>query len=153
MARQMTPARAARIRSKFRDLEDTIQTVFWDVSWELWRRDRPSGWVSETTPERWVRIATGLGRLRENGSGGPVIGDGQIYQQAPYRLRVDESAFDAFRMPTAGKSEHDVSSAWLVIEGVRLFKVTAFAPRAGERQHANAYLSEVFDAELPVEAS
>jgi hypothetical protein len=151
MARQMTPARAARIRQKFRHLEDTVKVVFWDVEWVLWRRTRPIGsWDAGTAGEGWELIGSGTGRLRENGRGGPVSGDGPIYQQAPYRLRVNVDAFDAFRAPSEdGRSEHETSAAWMVIDGRRLFKVMSFAPRGGERQHANAYLAEMFDVELP----
>ncbi len=144
----ISPAEAIDIRAEFRNLEDTVKAVFWDVSWAAWTIDRPNGWDAGTDPEAWEMVATGTGRLRENGAGGPVIDENVIYTQAPYVLRTDVDAFDAFRTADSGESEHDVSTAWLVIES-RLFRVNAFSPRGGQRQHANAYLTEVFDRTLP----
>lgn len=131
--------RAARIRSRFRDLEDTMQVVFWDVAWTAYRlrreKDGTDTWDNGKKGEEWPQAASGTGRLSPNGSGGPTIGDGLIYLQAPYRLRcrVDDRLEAGMR---------------LVIED-RLFKVEFVEDRSGERQHCNAYLTEIFGEELP----
>lgn len=145
----VSAAEAAAIRQEFRNLEATVKATFWDVTWTAWKRDRPTGtWDTGTAGETWVPMGAGTGRLRENGAGGPVAGEVVISIESPYALQTDVSTFDAFRTPDAGKSEHDVSSAYLVIEG-RLFRVDAFKPRGGERQHATAYLTEQFNVALP----
>lgn len=148
------PSRVPGLRRRFRDLEDTMEAVFWDVAFQVWKRTRPDGWKEGMAGEGWQQAASGAGRLRENrgsSGGGPIVGDGAIYQQAPYRLRCKVETFDAFRVPKEdGQSEHEIRTAWIVV-GDRLFRVVAFAPLGGERQHATAYLTEVFDMELPTE--
>ncbi len=32
----ISPAEAIDIRAEFRNLEDTVKAVFWDVSWAAW---------------------------------------------------------------------------------------------------------------------
>ena len=146
----VSTAEAESIRGEFRRLEDTMKTIFWDVTWTAYRIDRPTGtWDAGTESEEWEAVASGTGRLSENGAGGPVQGETVISIESPYRLRTDADAFDAFRTPDGSNSDHDVSTAWLVIDNSRLFKVDSFKPRSGERQHANAYISEVFDRALP----
>ena len=142
----ISTAQTARIRQQFRNLEDTVKVVFWDVSWVAWVKVRPEdgdedSWTGGTARETWHATGTiGTGRLRENGQGGPVVGENVIYQQAPYRLRTDVSpALDA--------------TMWLVVDGDRLFKVNGFTDRGGERQHGHAYLTEIFGEALPVEGA
>lgn len=140
---------AAAIRAAFRRLEATIQVTFWDVTFAVWRKDRPAtSWDDGTATERWEQVGAGIGRLTANGLNGPQASEGMIFPESPYLLKTDVNAFDVFRAPDASESEHDVSRAWLVIEG-RLFKVDAFKPRAGERRHATAAITEVFNVALP----
>ena len=127
------------IRQAFRDLEDTIKVTFWDVAWSAWSLDRPENgptqsWSKGTADETWYLVATGDGKLR-GGKGGPAIGGQLIYQQDPYELRHEVAANLRQRMK--------------IVVGNRLFRVDSVADRAGERQHATAYLTEIFGEELP----
>ena len=126
------------IRGEFRRLEDTMKTIFWDVTWTAYRIDRPTGtWDAGAEPEAWEAVASGTGRLSENGAGGPVQGETVISIESPYRFRT--LAAVAF---TPGIT-------WLVINGDRLFRVHAFKVEDDGDTLANAFLEEVFGRDLP----
>lgn len=143
-ASYINAAEAASIRQEFRNLEATVEAVFWDVAWTAWTKDRPetgdaTSWNKGTAAETWKKGGTGAGRLRPTESGGPASSEDVIYAESPFRLRTSAAAaIDA--------------NTWLVIEG-RLFKVDAFKPRGGDRTHAYAYLTELFvpESQMPSE--
>ncbi len=138
----VTVAEAASINAEFRRLEATAQVIWWDVAWTAWTKDRPeagdtSPWNKATATEAWKKGATGTGRLRENGGGGPSVSEDVIFPDSPYRLRtLASAALD--------------TNTWLVIDG-RLFKVDAWKPRGGDRTHASAYLSEAIGQTVPTD--
>lgn len=135
MPSYISDAEAADIRGEFRNLEDTIRPIFWDVTWTAWKTDRPVGtWDNGTASETWEKVGTGDGRL-SGGKGGPMVGGELIYQRDPYELRHLVS-------------DNLAPNMLIVIDG-RSFRVDSVADRAGERQHATAYLTELFGVTPP----
>jgi hypothetical protein len=132
----LSPAAAERVQDSFRRLEVTVETVFWDVTWEAFVVDRPAA-SNVYGQDVWRSTGTGEGKLRDTGIIDPSSNEEVLMPEAPFRLqcRVDSNLSDRHT---------------LVIEG-RVFKVEAFKPRAGERQHANAYLREMFYKKVPVD--
>lgn len=130
----LSPAAAARVQQQFRRLEKTVEVVFWDIVWEAFIVDRPENVYGQ---DIWKSTGIGEGKLRDTGIIDPSSNEEILMPEAPYRLqcRVDSGLTDRHT---------------LVIEG-RVFKVEAFKPRAGERQHANAYLREMFYKKIPVD--
>ena len=117
-----------------------LQDKYSPTSFVAWRKKRPASgedtWDNGRADEGWETVVSGNGILRTNGSGGPVIGEDLIYQQAPYQFRTDRA-----HGLTAGM--------WLVVDGVRLFKVEAVPLEDDEKPIVTAYLSEVFGVALP----
>lgn len=140
MASYVNLTDALDIRQAFRNLETTVEAVFWDVEWIAWSKARlilgpTSSWDTGTLAESWVAVLTGTGRLKENGLSGPETSKDVIYVDSPYRMRVHaDLGLD--------------STMWITI-GPRLFKVESYKPRDGERTHANVYLREVWETVVP----
>lgn len=128
---------AQSIKQAFRNLEKTIEVVFWDVQWHAFIKARDADWDTGVADEEWVYVDSGIGRLRENGLSGREASQDIIFMDSPYRLRT---------IATAPLTDY----TWIVIND-RFFRVDAFKPREGERTHANAYLTEVFHSDdVPV---
>jgi len=134
----LSTAEGASIRGEFRKLERTIEVAFWDVTYTAWSLNRPdepgASWDEGTADETWYLVATGDGKLR-GGKGGPAIGGELIYQQDPYELRH--------------RVEEGLAARMKIVIGARLFRVDSVADRAGDRQHATAYLTEIFGEPVP----
>ena len=93
-------------------------------------------WDNGKKGEAWIQVATGEGKLSANGEGGPTIGEGLIYMQAPYVFRTDLAS-------------GIVANQRLVINGSRLFKVEAAPIEDSEKPIIRAYLAEIFGVPLP----
>ena len=133
------------------NIDDTFKAIFGAVAWQLLKLNRPGGWDAGTVDESWSLVASGSDRLRSNSGGqGPVIGEGLIWQQAQFRMRMPVAAFAPFRVnEEEGKSLHAVAGALLIVDGKRVFKVDHFDDRGGLRTRENAYLTEIFDMTMP----
>ena len=132
----VTGLEALDIKQAFRDLELTIEVVFWDVTWQAWAKARNVGWDLGLTPETWVWLDEGEGRLRENGLSGPEAGKDVIYFDSPYRMRV--------------RADLPLDDTMYVTIGSRLFKIEGYKPRDGDRTHANLYLREIWETLPPL---
>lgn len=135
----LSPRIWAQLRTIRTSLLADLQDNWSPCAWSAWVKDRPATgittWDNGQETEAWRLVSAGTGMLRANGSGGPVIGESAIWQQAPYTIRLDAHApIDA--------------TTWLVVDG-RLFKVEHLAVDDAEKPIATAYLTEVFGMALP----
>lgn len=131
----LSPAQAAKVQASFRRLEKTVETTFWDLTWESFIIERPDD-EDVYGEDTWWKAGEGKGRLRDTGVIEPSHNEGIFLPNAPFRMQCLAAS--------ALTTNH-----YLVIEG-RVFKVESFKPRAGERTHAHAYLREQFFTALPV---
>lgn len=132
---------SARTLTQIRQIRTQVLTDVQDglspTTFVAWRKDRPAGtWDNGTEDENWVQVVSGKGILRRNGQDGPVIGEGLIYQQAPYQFRTDR---------VAGL----VPGLRLVVDGVRQFEVQGVTVEDTEKPIVTAWLTEVFGVALP----
>lgn len=119
-------------------------------TYQLWTLDRDQNWTVSSV-EGWTLLGEGTGKLRESGTGS-AAGDaeyvqGMVVPNAPYTFRMPANALDPLKHD--GMSDPDVTSAYLVINGDRLFTVDAFKTGSEAGLLANAYVTEVHDAPLP----
>lgn len=135
----LSPRIWAQLRTIRSSLLTDVQDNWSPCTWEAWVKDRPATgmdtWDNGKKSEAWRKVATGAGMLRANGSGGPVIGESAIWQQAPYTIRLAATAIVD-------------STMWLVVDG-RLFRVEHVALEDPEKPIALAYLTEMFGMALP----
>lgn len=129
----------AQIRTIRTQLLTDVQAGFSPDAFVAWRKNRPSvgveTWDNGGADEDWVQVGSGTGILRANGSEGPVIGEDVIYQQAPYVFRTERVTWL-------------VAGLRLVI-GTRQFHVEGVPVEDAEDPIVRAYLTEVFNEQLP----
>lgn len=139
-----SPATAAKLKV-IRHRGDVTARMFWADAFVVWHLTRPGGWSDGTTAEGWhpVPLPDGVpsvGRLLDAGMGGmgDQVSGGVITNQAPYRFRCDK------RVPVSEKDK-------LVVNGTRVFEVTAPVEIDAESDSMWVYLSERAGEPLPVE--
>ena len=124
---------------------------FHDDTFTIWTKHRPESedgsWNAGTADELWAKGTEGTGKLYENGSGGPQMGEGMIFPDSPYRFRTLTSDFADYAED--GKSAADLSHLWLVINTTRLFTVDVVKIEDVDDLLATVYIREVFGAPLP----
>lgn len=147
---------AGRIfRRSIAQLQTDIHRELYRSPWVLWQRDRPLGaWDDGSAAEGWRTLASGLGKLSENGAGGPAMPEGIVHPESPYRLRC--AAADLPDDPEAliggdDRSAPDRTHLYLSVEGDRLFAVDAIKEEGSEDRLASMYLRELFGFPMPQE--
>lgn len=143
-------ARTGRIfRNAIATLQEDVHRELHTDTFTLYRVERPTGtWDSGTAAESWTVLASGTGKLAEQGPGGPSMGDGVIYPESPYQFRTLAASFAALPRES-DTSAPDPSHAWLVVNGNRLFKVEMVKLEADRDLLGTAFVREVFDRALP----
>lgn len=145
----LTPRTGQIFRDAIRTLQEDVHRELHTDTYTLWIVERPAGtWDTGAAPETWTVLGAGTCKLAEHGPGGPRMGDGVIYPESPYQVRMLADAFDGLPR-AAGESTPDPSHAWLVINGDRLFKVEMVKTEADRDVLGTAYVREVFDRTLP----
>ena len=145
----ITPRTGRIFRDAIRTLQEDAHRELHTDTFTLYRVERPAGaWDAGTAGETWEVLASGTCSLKAQGPGGPSMGEGIVYPESPYRVRLMADAVDTLpREP--GTSSPDPSHAWMVINGDRLFKVEMIKVGAERSLLATAYVREVFDRDLP----
>ncbi len=129
-ARQVAQLKVTRQRG--------FQTVqqFWDDGYACWTVNRPAGWSDGAGVESLALIEMAMGKLYEQGAGGPQSGEQVIHVESPYRLR------------TLATSLIDTGHL-LVINGARLFRVDLPKREGDDDVLMNVYLTELFNTPMP----
>jgi hypothetical protein len=126
----------AALREALPALQLGVHDALHTDTYTVWRVSRDGTWVSSTDAETRGLVASGTGKLYENGAGGPTSGDTVIHIESPYRLRT-----------TADVDIQD--GDWLVLNGTRVFRVEVGKREAEADTLMNVYLAELFGVEVP----
>lgn len=125
----------ARLKS-LRQRGFTTVRQFHDDTFQAWTVDRDPDWADTGDVEADRLVASGTGRLYEDGPGGPRSGENVIHVQSPYRFRTLADA------PIS-------AGMLLVVNGTRLFRVDDAKREDADDRLMNVYLTELVNTPMP----
>ncbi len=136
MVRPLLSARqVARIKVTRQRGFETVQR-FWEGPFQFWTVNRPAGWEDGVGVETQGRIGGGIGKLYEQGAGGPQSGEQVIHIESPYRFRTESS--------------HAIETGhMLVLDNGRRFRVDLPKREGDDDPLMNVYLTELFNTPMP----
>ena len=134
---------AAAIQAARQRAKATAGVIRFVDTYTAWEVNRPAGWSDGSTVEAKAQVETGVGRLIEQGAGGPQGGETVIHVESPYRFQT--YAFDPDTLIASGIATGNL----LVVNGARLFRVDAIKRSDSDNPLMNVYVTELFSTPMP----